>query len=104
MVVVDVTSDERDGASTKAVVLLAVMYARERRAAGKDCDILLSWWGMCLPCCCCGELCCVALLLFLCFLPRKTCFAMAKTLSNLQKLRRSRESFSSQHGTARCWQ
>lgn len=43
----DVTSDERDGASTKAVVLLAVMYTRERRAAGKDCDILSGCGGMC---------------------------------------------------------
>lgn len=48
-----VTRDERDGASTKAVVLLAVIYARERRAAGKDCDIILSGCdGMCLSVLC----------------------------------------------------
>lgn len=36
---VDVTSVEREGEITKPVVLLAVRYARERRAAGKDCDL-----------------------------------------------------------------
>lgn len=53
-----VTRDERDGASTKAVVLLAVIYARERRAAGKDCDIILSGCdGMCLSVLCHGRRC-----------------------------------------------